>query len=96
VIICFEQGELLFINTFDYETVNDIAYFLIYTCKQLNINQIEDNLHFCGNKDTSMSVLAIVKNYIEHTDFIPLHSSKYKVNPESVCYYDIIALAECG
>ncbi len=67
---CFERGELLFINVFDYETENDVLYFIMYVLKLLKVNQLKDAVFFYGNKNRCLSVMSVVKNYMEHVEFL--------------------------
>ena len=70
-IACFERGELLLVNSFDYEKENDIVYYIMYACKQIGINQLEDSVFFYGEMEICHSVLSIIKKYISQVDYLP-------------------------
>lgn len=94
-IVGFEQGNLLFANSFPYEKENDLLYFVMYVSKQLGINQLEDELFFCGETSVCLSVIKVLKTYFEH---ITLLSTKNETLAMSVqrAPFDVIKLMECG
>ena len=95
-IVCFERGEMLFINSFDYETGKDMVYYIMYVCKQLGIEQLDDCLHFCGDKIKCQSVMAVVKKYIRQIDYLSPEMGHYQVAIGKNVFIDTVALAECG
>jgi hypothetical protein len=95
-IACFEQGEILFVNTFDYETENDLIYFLLYVCKQLALNQLEDSIVFCGDKTVCRKVMPVINNYMVHVDFLPSDLKHYHTAPGKEVHADVATLVECG
>ena len=94
-IACFEHGEMLFLNAFDYEKENDIIYYILYTCRQLCINQLEDNMYLCGDEMTCRSVMSVIKKYIKEVDYLPPRSDRYTVAADKAMYYDLAALMQC-
>ena len=95
-IICFEHGDLLFANSFRYEKENDILYFVIYVCKQLNINQLEDELFFCGKISVCKSVMKVLSAYFEHITLLTKEMEKYTVPVKQEIPVEAIILTECG
>ena len=95
-IVCFEQGELLFLNAFDHEGTGDIVYFIICVCRQLGFNQLEDCLYMCGDEPLCLSVLATVKNYIQQADYLPVQMQKYRFPDDRSLFMDEVILTECG
>jgi hypothetical protein len=95
-IVCFAQGELLFLNSFCYETESDIVYYIMYVCKQLSLNQLEDYVSFCGDRMMCRKVLAVVKNYMAHVDIVSPEIKQYRVALDQVVHIDVITLVECG
>ena len=95
-IICFEHGEMLFINSFDYETDKDIVYYIMYVCKQLGINQLEDCLHICGNEVKSRSVMSVIKKYIRQIEYFSPEIKKYQIPANKHIFMDVVTLTECG
>ena len=95
-IICFERGEMLFLNSFNYDTDNDIAYYIIYVCKQLSFNQLEDNLYLYSDVAGKKSLMPMLKTYIEHAEFVTPKIKSYRAAADQEMYIDIATLTECG
>jgi hypothetical protein len=95
-IVCFEQGELLFVNSFGYETENDIIYFVMYVCKRLSVNQLEDPVFFYGDKAMCRKIIPVIKNYMEQVDYIVPKIRDYRVAVDQNLYMDIVTWVECG
>lgn len=95
-IVCFERGEMLFANSFAYETQNDVIYYIVYVCRQLGINQLEDCLHFCGNKGDCYPIMSEVKKYIGQVDYLLPKMKDYIVAVDQDVYMDVLTLTECG
>lgn len=95
-IVCFVQGEMLFVNSFSYETESDIVYFIMYVCKQLSLNQFEDYVSFCGDKMMCRKVMSVVRNYIAHVDIVSPKIKQYQVALDRDVHVDVITLVECG
>ena len=95
-IICFERGEVLFVNSFNYEKDNDIIYYIMYACRQISINQLEDNLYFCGDVAVCQSAISVIKKYIAKTDYLPPMMENYSLSPGNKhMYLDVTTLVEC-
>jgi hypothetical protein len=86
-IVCFEHGDMLFANSFSFEKDNDIIYFIMYTCRQLGVNQVDDSLYFCGDDTMCNSVMSVIKEYISHADYMP------SLNTD--VYFDVKTLTGC-
>ena len=95
-IACFDHGELLFVNSFNCENENDIVYYIMYTCRQLEINQLEDSIHFHGDEAKCLSTLSVIKKYIRQADYSPSQMKNYTVEAEKDVYMDVLALTECA
>ena len=94
-IICFERGEVLFANSFNYEKDNDIIYYIMYACKQTGVNQLEDNLYFCGDIEGCQSAISIIKKYISKADYLPPKMDNYSIATDKNVFIDVTALTEC-
>ena len=95
-VICMQQGDLLFANSFFYDSDSDIIYYIMYICRQTGFNQVEDCLSLSGNLARRQSVLSIIHKYISKTTcFQP----ELKDHPSTVGLnvpMDMVALIECG
>jgi hypothetical protein len=95
-IVCFEHGEILFMNTFSYDTETDIVYFIMYVCKQLSLNQLEDHISFCGDKIMCRKIIQVVKNYMVHIAFLSHRIRDCRMTLDRDLYMDVVTLVECG
>ena len=43
-VACYAQGNLLFVNSFEYEHTDDILYYILYVWKQVGMDQQKDQL----------------------------------------------------
>lgn len=95
-IVCFEQGELLFVNSFGYEAENDIIYFIMYVCKQLSVDQLEDAVFFYGDKPICRKIMPVIKKYVEQVHLVTPKIRNYQVAVDQDLSMDIVTWVECG
>jgi hypothetical protein len=95
-IVCFRQGELLLINSFDCETESDMIYFIMYVCKLLPVSQLEDSVFFCGDRVACEKIIPVVKKYMERVDFVAPMMRRCRVVADRDLPIDIVTLVECG
>ena len=95
-IACFERGEMLFVNSFNCDNDNDIVYYIMYACRQLDINQLEDSIHFCGDEAKCLSTMSVIGKYIKLTDYMPSRMKNYTVADDKDVYMDVVTLIECA
>ena len=95
-IVCFERGEMLFVNSFGYEKISDIIYYIMYVCRQIGVDQLEDNLHFCGDKEQCDSAMEVIKTYIRHIDYLSPEPTGYISPIDEQTFIDTITLIECA
>ena len=94
-IACFERGEMLFLNSFDYENESDIVYYMMYICRQIGANQLEDNIYFCGDKNECSSVASIIRKYLRNADYLPPYPNSL-ADKDKDMYMDIVTLKKCA
>jgi hypothetical protein len=95
-LVCFGQGELLLLNSFGYETGNDIIYFILYVCKQLSMSQLEDSVFFCGDKMMCGKIMPVIRKYVAQVDFIAPKIRRYRVAFNRDLPMDVVTWVECG
>lgn len=95
-LVCFREGELLFLNSFEYENINDIVYLIMYTSKQTGFNQLEDKLFFYGDKATCNSLASVTGLYIKEIDYETPQLISYTTVADAEVAVDTVILAECG
>jgi hypothetical protein len=95
-LVCFRQGELLLLNSFGYETGNDIIYFILYVCKQLSVSQPEDSVFFCGDRTMCEKIMPVIRKYVAQVDFITPEIGRYRIALDRDLSMDIVTWVECG
>jgi hypothetical protein len=95
-VLCMEQGNLLFVNSYNFENSHDIVYYIMYICKQTGFNQLEDQLTVSGYEDLCRTVLSVINKYVKKTDYLQQSDSDYQTTSERDHAFDTIALMECG
>ena len=95
-VLCVEQGNLLFANSYQYEGSHDIVYYVMYICKQAGFNQLEDHLTVSGNPSVCRTVLSVFGKYVAKVDYLQQQIVDYKVEALHAPTLDMIALMECG
>jgi hypothetical protein len=65
-ICCFEYKRPVFINSFEYQHLDDCIYYILHIWKQLDLNQETTNLYFTGTMPDKERLLKELKRYISH------------------------------
>ena len=81
-IACFKRGELKFLNSFEYSTPDDALYFISYTWKQTDMDQLKDRLFIFGDLEQKKALITNLKNYIHYVSEMELPTDVYLRNPE--------------
>lgn len=90
-IACFKRGELKFLNSFEYSTPDDALYFISYTWKQTDMDQLKDRLFIFGDLEQKKALITNLKNYIHYVSEMELPTDVYLRNPELMqAPFDII------
>lgn len=63
-IFCFERGHLLLANSFDCQQTEDKIFYLLYVWKQMDFNQMRDEMHLTGMITDKDKVLKELRKYI--------------------------------
>ena len=95
-VVCFAQGKLLFVNTFEYDKPDDILYYILYVWKQVGMDQERDQLHIYGGVSLRNSITTTLRNYIQYISPAEIPSDAYLLGAEVVqAPLDLIALSVC-
>ena len=74
-IILISKNQLIFINTFDYSTKEDIVYYVLFCYEQLNLNPENSPIVLAG--DFNESTYEMIFKYIRH---VSIYKSKVDLN----------------
>ncbi len=95
-IACFEKGSLVFINTFQFEHVNDILYYILYVWRQLELDQQNDPLHISGKADLRIRITETLHTYIRYVMATNMPSEVYLWGAEAIqAPLDLLTLLIC-
>lgn len=95
-VVCYSQGTLLFVNSFEYEKTDDILYYILYVWKQTGMDQEKDQLHIYGGASLRNALTATLRNYIQYIGPAEIPSDAYLLGSEIVhAPLDLIALSVC-
>ncbi len=75
-LLCFSRDELILANNFPCTDPEDMIYFILYTWKQLKLDQLKDMAILTGNPEQKKVLMDILKDYIKNIvpyNIVPEH-----------------------
>jgi len=69
-LVITEGKNLLFFNSFHYQTKEDFIYYIIFVIEQLNLNPEEIELHFTGQIDKNSDCFDFTYKYVRNISFM--------------------------
>ncbi len=66
-----KNGSLLYYNTFNYTTSEDVIYYLLFALEQLKLNPETIALQLMGEVEKNDSVYSIIHKYVRNVSFMP-------------------------
>ncbi len=98
-IYAFEQGRMLFVNTFDCTSVADMQYYTLNVWKELGFDQVEDVLCIVGDTEKrAVELSEKIKYFLQHVSVID-RSEDFKdrlTMGNNLIPYDLQTLLICG
>ena len=96
-LIVFKQGRLLLGNTFDYASVEDIAYYTLLAWKQLSLDQTRDRIYLAGQKNLRQPLTELLQKYIKTVLPYPFPSQLFRIGKETIdAPFELITIPLCG
>ena len=96
-LIVFKQGRLLLGNTFDYASVEDIAYYTLLPWKQLSLDQARDRIYLAGQKNLRQPLTELLQKYIKTVLPYPFPSQLFRIGKETIdAPFELITIPICG
>lgn len=98
-IYAFEQGRMLFVNTFDCTSVPDMQYYTLNVWKELGFDQVDDALFVVGDMEQRTTELSEkIKYFLQNVTVID-RSEDFKdrlTMGNNLIPYDLQTLLICG
>jgi Protein of unknown function (DUF3822) len=98
-ISLFEKKNLLFSNSFKYQTAGDVLYYILLTYNQHNLDPAHQPLHLSGQILDNAEIYKTLYRYIGELKFMHfpsfLHFSRKFNEVPSHFYFDLYSLALC-
>jgi hypothetical protein len=69
---CYKKGVLRFVNSFVFECVTDIVYYILYVWQQMGMEQENDQLLLLAPQAMYLKVKEILQNYVAQMAPLPL------------------------
>ncbi|MBK9013069.1 MAG: DUF3822 family protein [Saprospiraceae bacterium] len=98
-ISLFEKKNLLFSNSFRYQTAGDVLYYILLTYNQHNLDPAQQPLNLSGQILSNAEIFKTLYRYIGELKFLPFpsflnFSRKFNDLPAHF-YFDLFSLALC-
>lgn len=77
-IVIIENKELLFSNSFTFDTKEDFIYYILFTAEQNQLNTEEFNLYFTGEITLESEIYKITYTYIKNVFFLKSDNAIFK------------------
>jgi hypothetical protein len=95
-IICFEGTRLLFVNSFSFEQLSDLLYYILCVWKQTGMNQLNDALLLSGEVNLCERLTHSLQTYVHHTGRMEIPTGAYLLGGEiRQAPMDLILLLVC-
>jgi hypothetical protein len=95
-IVCFAAGKLVFVNSFDFEQLNDLLYYILCVWKQTGMDQLNDALFLAGDINLGTRITHFLQTYIQHTGRMEIPAKAYLLGGEILqAPIDLLLLSVC-
>lgn len=76
-LVVFRDKNLYYFNRFDYESIEDFLYFILYTTVQLNVDTDRIPLYVTGDLNVHSLIFKMMRKYIKYVYFIKLDKEHF-------------------
>lgn len=97
-LFAFDQGRMLFINTFTVRSIADCQYYILNVWKQLGYSQLDDALLLIGDNELAPELAEKIKYFLANVDLLDRKDDfRDKVTQGNAAIpYDLQTLLVCG
>lgn len=71
-VYMYECGHLMLLNAYDCRNDSDRAYYILYAWKQLEMNQLTDELHLMGEDGSTEKLVEEMRRFVQHISTLSL------------------------
>ena len=65
-VCCFGTVGIQYTNTFSFQTIQDLLYYILYVWKEQGLNQLTDKLYIQGDVTLKNQLFVKISDYIQH------------------------------
>jgi len=98
-MVILVDGEFRLYNNFLYVNSTDMIYFILYACKQLNIDAKKTPFHFMGDFSGQNNLFTELLSYLPRSTKIhPIHitsETKYSHKVDASRFYSLLSVHQC-
>ncbi len=69
-LLVFDKNQMRLVNTFEYETKEDVCYYILFTLEQLQLNPIETDVILLGATSPKSEIYRALYTYIKNVEFL--------------------------
>lgn len=97
-LYCFDQGRLLFVNTYPVYYISDCQYYILNVWKHLGFDQLDDALFVVSDKEQSKELVSKLSYFLENASLLDRREDfRWRITQgESSIPYDLHTLLVCG
>lgn len=99
-IVILVEGELKLYNNFLYVNTTDLIYFILYACKQLNIDTKVTPFHFIGDFSDKIKLFIELASYLPKSSKLHLDEitgqTRFSHKIDASRFYSLLSLHKCA
>lgn len=73
-IVVFKEGALQLANSFEYQTAEDVVYYVLFIYEQVGLSPEETPIYPSGAISQASAIYSELYTYVRHVEFIPTYS----------------------
>ena len=77
-LVVLEQDKLIFYNTFDFQTENDVLYYLLFVAEQLSLDPDQFELYVLGKMTTEHAIFEKMYQFVRNVQMLSVDDLKQK------------------
>uniref|UniRef100_UPI00404B2B37 DUF3822 family protein n=1 Tax=Flavobacterium sp. TaxID=239 RepID=UPI00404B2B37 len=86
-VVVLQENKLVFFNSFQFQTANDVMYYLLFVAEQLNLDPNEFELNILGFMDTEHPIFKKIYTFVRNVQIMDsniLHDKFSRTDEENI------------